>query len=112
MAARVVEQGAALPLLFPRHELGFIYNAKGAAVAGAGVASSGAASASRPETVAEMEDETYTPTTVPGARLPHQWLLDDEGRRVSTHDLVNLELELKCSCNKPAVTTATLRPCH
>jgi 2,4-dichlorophenol 6-monooxygenase len=29
----------------------------------------------------------YHPTTWPGARLPHVWLLDRTGHRVSTHDL-------------------------
>ncbi len=29
----------------------------------------------------------YHPTTWPGARLPHAWLSDREGRRVSTHDI-------------------------
>ena len=31
-AARVVASGAALPLLFPRHELGFVYEGAGAAI--------------------------------------------------------------------------------
>ncbi|GAF43589.1 FAD-dependent monooxygenase [Rhodococcus wratislaviensis] len=30
----------------------------------------------------------YTPTTRPGHRLPHAWLTDPEGERLSTHDLV------------------------
>ena len=29
----------------------------------------------------------YHPTTWPGARLPHCWLIDRTGRKVSTHDL-------------------------
>ncbi len=29
----------------------------------------------------------YHPTTWPGARLPHVWLAEDDGRKVSTHDL-------------------------
>ncbi len=29
----------------------------------------------------------YQPTTRPGARLPHVWLIDGKGRRISTHDL-------------------------
>lgn len=31
----------------------------------------------------------YHPTTRPGHRLPHAWLTDPAGRRVSTHDLVS-----------------------
>ena len=31
----------------------------------------------------------YTPSTRPGARLPHVWL-ERDGRRVSTHDLVGV----------------------
>jgi 2,4-dichlorophenol 6-monooxygenase len=32
---------------------------------------------------------TYHPTTRPGHRLPHAWLTDSDGARVSTHDLTS-----------------------
>ena len=31
----------------------------------------------------------YVPSTVPGGKLPHHWLADEEGVIVSTHDLLN-----------------------
>ena len=34
------------------------------------------------------EVETYTPTTAPGARLPHAWVIDPDGVRCSTLDLI------------------------
>ncbi len=34
------------------------------------------------------EVESYTPTTAPGARLPHAWVIDPDGVRCSTLDLI------------------------
>lgn len=34
-------------------------------------------------------DLVYAPTTVPGAALPHVWLTDDRGQRISTLDIVS-----------------------
>ena len=67
--------GAALPLLFPRHELGFQY-AVGATVGGG------------EPTVAHIEDETYAPSSAAGCRLPHHWLRATDGAWLSTHDLL------------------------
>jgi 2,4-dichlorophenol 6-monooxygenase len=36
--------------------------------------------------------DVYRPTTRPGHRLPHAWLLDRDGRRLSTHDLAGAGL--------------------
>ncbi|MEM6858453.1 MAG: FAD-dependent monooxygenase [Pseudomonadota bacterium] len=45
---------------------------------------------------------TYTPSTTPGARLPHSWLVKD-GERISTLDLVQLDrfLVLHAEPNEP-----------
>ena len=109
-AARVVASGAALPLLFPRHELGFVYEGAGAATvpealvggsdssgggdgggggggggggAGGGVGGGGGGAAAR-----HVEDETLQPSTAPGARMPHHWLRAADGTRVSSHELL------------------------
>ena len=83
-ARKVVESGAALPLLFARHELGYVYGE------GAAVARGGAAVSRPPEpTVSQMEDEHYVPSTYPGARLPHHWLFAQDGSLLSTHDLLH-----------------------
>ena len=99
-AARVVDSGRALPLLFARHELGYAYPSpptpEGAAEA-AGVE----------EDPIAIEDERYVATTRPGHRLPHHWMEDDAPppppppqqaeeeeppppppRQVSSHDLL------------------------
>ena len=111
-AARVVASGAALPLLFPRHELGFVYEGAGAAtvpealvggsdssdgadggggdgggggaVGGAVGGGGGAAAAA----ARHVEDETLQPSTAPGARMPHHWLRAADGMRVSSHELL------------------------
>ena len=81
-AKKVVDSKAALPLLFARHELGFVYGegddetAYDAEDAGVG---------------ARIEDERYVPSTRVGARLPHHWLDTDVpggGVPSSTHDLL------------------------
>lgn len=77
-ARAVVERGEALPLLFPRHELGFRYDGAGAAIVGAG----GASGAER-----NVEDERLDATCEVGGRLPHLWLTLADGRRVSSLDL-------------------------
>ncbi|HEX3588335.1 MAG TPA: FAD-dependent monooxygenase [Pseudonocardiaceae bacterium] len=41
-----------------------------------------------PETWERDAELYYQPTTRPGAKLPHVWLVDGEGQRVSTLDLV------------------------
>ncbi|KAL1522488.1 hypothetical protein AB1Y20_017476 [Prymnesium parvum] len=99
-AAAVVESGGALPLLFARHELGYRYCEAGAAVVGAR-ADEGAAD----RTVEEMEDEAYTPSSAAGCRLPHVWLSDYEGARVSTHDLLHArEAGARMAGGAPALT--------
>ena len=87
-ARRVVESGAALPLLFARHELGFIYpDMRGAA--------DGNDADQASDTTKSIEDEVYVPSTVVGARLPHHWLhtsspqADGGQLRLSTHDLIH-----------------------
>jgi 2-polyprenyl-6-methoxyphenol hydroxylase-like FAD-dependent oxidoreductase len=89
-ARRVVDAGRALPLLFARHELGFIYPVSTPAQA----ASTAAAQQQMhdeadDEDEARIEDERYVPSTRPGARLPHHWLEGDNGEKLSTHDLLH-----------------------
>jgi len=64
-AAAVVSERRALPLLFPRHELGFAYPARDAPRRQA---------LGLDETEAEVEDETLRLCGAPGTRLPHHWL--------------------------------------
>lgn len=43
----------------------------------------------KPRPEPERDPELYyQPSTAPGSRLPHVWLYDVDGKRVSTHDLV------------------------
>jgi 2,4-dichlorophenol 6-monooxygenase len=56
-------------------ELGFSY-AEGAIVGDA-----------TPAPPRDPRGNLYLPTTRPGHRLPHAWIVDGEGRRLSTHDL-------------------------
>lgn len=58
-------------------ELGFAYP-KGLSVTEAGAESS----------AGDSLGQRYSPTTRPGHRLPHAWLLAADGRLMSTHDLV------------------------
>lgn len=102
-AASVVASGRSLPLLFPRHELGFIYE-------GPRVASSttcdlvrsnqgiprdkGHSAVPRPIVghdvdEKEVEDETLFLQGQVGSRLPHHWLKTNRGIHVSSLDLVN-----------------------
>jgi len=95
-AAAVVAAGRALPLLFPRHELGFIYDDPRAATLGpeedGGRATSGAAARRRvlglDETEEQVEDETLVLGGALGSRLPHHWLRTDTGATVSSLDLL------------------------
>ena len=111
-AREVIEAGRALPLLFARHELGFVYPPMpglggGDAHSGGGGGGSDAqnraaeaAEAAEAEAWAEagaearIEDEVYVPSSRVGARLPHHWLRCDAGGdagsvRLSTHDLLH-----------------------
>lgn len=56
-AMEVVNSGAALPMLFARHELGFVYPTP--------LSKAGSAE----EDDASIEDETYVPSTAPGCRV-------------------------------------------
>lgn len=58
-----------------------------------------------PPPQAENPVTTYTPSTTPGARLPHCWLVQD-GERMSTLDLVRLDgfLVLHAEPNEPLET--------
>lgn len=99
-AKRVVESGAALPLLFARHELGFMYPPPEVANGLEPSRDGGAAhqhdskhlfSLSEAEQELRIEDEHYVPSSAVGARLPHHWLQTEQGVRVSTHDLLHDE---------------------
>lgn len=48
----------------------------------------GDAAARGPETWAQDPELYHQPTTRPGAKLPHTWLVDGAGRRISTLDLI------------------------
>ena len=90
-AAEVVASGAALPLLFARHELGFVYGGDGAATVPGGQPSGEEAGSRRQRY--DVEDETLRPSSEAGARLPHHWLTDAQGqRRLSSHDLLQPEV--------------------
>ena len=99
-AKKVVDEGAALPLLFARHELGFVYPMAQSAAADDDASSDGPTDADGEpgaddeQWVARMEDERYMPSTEPGARLPHHWMTNteaggDHAVRLSTHDLIH-----------------------
>lgn len=106
-AASVVENGQSLPLLFPRHELGFVYSGPRAATlpseghamgAGRGhhsnppglpAAGAQAHLLGWNETEAQVEDETLRLHGEVGSRLPHHWLTTDSGVRVSSLDLLH-----------------------
>lgn len=100
-AQRVVDSGAALPLLFGRHELGYLYNRAGAAVANDDRA--------EPQETCDIEDETYKATTRVGARLPHHVMQADGGRSLSSHDLLHLRPNA-ASGQSPAQSAATSEP--
>ena len=88
-AARVIESGAALPLLFPRHELGFAYDDASAAATAPPPADDADADGAAPPPDPDIEDEAYAPSTAAGARLPHHWLASgDDAAEVSTLDLL------------------------
>lgn len=104
-AEQVVGANAALPLLFARHELGFVYPMPGAPGArdSADAASADLGGAMGGEAAAQyevrMEDEQYVASTQPGSRLPHHWMststpsrdtpLQLSTLRLSTHDLLH-----------------------
>ena len=131
-ARSVVASGRALPLLFARHELGYVYpptacaaeggegsggdGAEGGRGDGRGDArrQPGVAGASTRcrgdggrdgESDASIEDETYVPSTRVGARLPHHWLEAPCGARLSSHDLLHdLPTSLWEPCRQEART--------
>ena len=95
-AERVVRAGEALPLIFPRHELGYVYGGPGAAVHHhvADDVSDGATWQKVEVEEKTLEDERYVPSTAPGSRLPHSWLQicsadGTRGKRISTLDLAH-----------------------
>lgn len=85
---RLLSRHRALPLLFPRHDLGLEYSQPGrAAVAGPETA---AAESSMGRVVEGVEQ--YEPRLAPGARMPHVWLLSQqcaEAADVSSVDIVS-----------------------
>ena len=88
---RVVEGREALPLLFPRYDLGTEYMASGAIMKGSARDVEGAARASGCADDGLSDDAHYIPTTRPGARFPHVAIVpDDRGDSAarSTHDLL------------------------
>ena len=93
---RVVEGREALPLLFPRHDLGTEYSTSGAIVTGSVRAGGGSSSdGGATHTSADegwSDDALYVPTARPGARFPHVAIVPDVddggGAPRSTHDLL------------------------
>ena len=85
-----------MPLIFPRHELGYVYGGPGAAVHHhvADDVSDGATWQKVEVEEKTLEDERYVPSTAPGSRLPHSWLQicsadGTRGKRISTLDLAH-----------------------
>ncbi len=77
----VVERGESLPLLFPGHDIGYVYSSD----RGRGISLSNEEFELR-----DPADALYTPSVAPGARLPHVWLRRRHAMgRLSSLDLVD-----------------------
>lgn len=83
-ARKVVTSGKALPLFFPRHELGYVYSGE-CVVDECG----GGGEGEGRERERDLEDETYVQSSAPGCRLPHHWLRAAGGEVLSTHDALH-----------------------